>query len=178
MLLIAAISVVGCAKKQPPAQPVAVREGKPIRECPEAMWTEGQMRPATVSIRNLSPDSVLIYLDRCGGTSYVAEVAPTSTTLHDLPNGAVSHDGLLRFFTWRGKGAGLAAGVEMASPMAQPYVEMTIPEKQRFACPEVWVDGKPYDLPTNSIPRDRIEKVEYLPSQIPSGCPRIVIKLK
>jgi len=178
-LLFAAILLAACAKKTPPSLPIrdtAVREGKPSRECPQALWREGDLRPGGVVINNLSADSVLIFLDRCNGHTRVGEIGPGEADVFELPSGAVGFDGLLRFFTYRGPRK--TPGIEMVSSVGDPYLRLTVPAEPRSDCPEIWVNGKRSDQPIATIPRDSIASVNYEVNPLPSGCSRILIRLK
>ena len=143
--------------------------------CGNTLWKPGEARPANLEVVNRSSDSASVWLDRCGGHTWVVDVGAGDSMVVGLPNGAASFDGRLRFITYRG--ARKAVAVEMVSPEANPNVRLVVPEVA-VECPLVYVDGKLYDQPLSTITRDRVESVEYLPS-LPSGeCMRINVRLK
>src|SRR5687768_3499951 len=118
LALVLVLAVTACAKKKPPAQPNLTAEGE--ARCPAAMWQPGAMRPASIEVINQSKDSVIVFLDRCLGHTRVGDFGPLETQVVEMPNGAVSYRGLLRFFTYRGPLK--HAGVEITSTDADPHL--------------------------------------------------------
>ncbi len=177
-LLTLSLLVLACGKKKPPAQPTAepIREANPGVHCPNAMWQVGQERPGGIQVQNRSADSVIVFLDRCLGHTRVGDLGPGETNVFVLPNGAVSYSGLLRFFTYRGPQR--IAALELVQPSGDPYLMLVVPEQVRAECPEVWIDGKKSDSHLSRVPRDQIEKVEYVPVGPAGECSRIMVKLK
>ena len=170
-----AAGAVGCGRKAPPAPPVrALEVSEPLSGCPNPVWQPGQLRPAEIEVVNQSADSVLVFMDRCRGHTRVGDLGPLESAVLPMPNGAVSYDGSIRFFTYRGRER--RSGVELVRPMGA--LRLVIPEAARAECPEVWVNGVRSPDGLARIPRETIESVQYLRESSPGECPRIVVKLK
>jgi len=163
-----------CGKKAPPALPQPLEVAEPMSGCPNPVWQPGQFRPAEIELVNRAADSVLVVTDRCRGHTRVGHVGPLETALVPMPNGAVSYQGSIRFFTYRGRER--RSGVELLKPMGE--LRLVIPETARAECPEVWVNGARVANGLTSIPRETIESVQYLKEPAPGECARIVVKLK
>ena len=97
--LILVVLAAACGKKERPAAP-SPRIAEGDLQCPGAMWAAGDMRPANIEVINLSSDSVLVFLDRCLGHTRVGEVGAREKKLLEMPDGALSFRGTLRFLTY------------------------------------------------------------------------------
>lgn len=172
LLVLVTLAAAACGRKAPPGAPAAVETET---RCSQTIWRQGEARPANVEILNRSADSVSVWLDRCMGHTRVADIGAGDSVIVPLPNGAVSFEGKLRFMTYRG--ARKAIAVELAAPEGTPHIRLLVPETAA-ECPRVFVNGRLYEKPISTIPRDRVEHVEYLPSSANGDCQRINVRLR
>lgn len=140
------------------------------------MWQAGELRPANVEVVNRSDDSISVWLDRCNGHTRVADLAAGDSVVVTLPNGAVSFNGKLRFISYHDQGR--AISVQLVPPEANPHIRLVLSRAVASDCPHVYVDGKRYNAPLSTLPGERIESVEYLPTLPDEECPRISVRLK
>jgi hypothetical protein len=175
--LLVLLTLAGCGKKKPPATPApgsTTAEG--AMRCPTAMWQPGQMRPANIEVINQSTDSVIVFLDRCLGHTRVGDLGPLETALMEMPSGATSYKGLLRFHTYRGLKREPA--MELADTVGDPHLKLVIPAAIKKQCPEVFIDGKPADSLAR-IPKDSIASIEFEAAPADDlRCSRILVKRK
>ena len=169
--------MIGCGKKPAitPTPPMPNREADTGYRCPNPMWKVGEERPGGIEIENRSADSVIVFLDRCLGHTRVADIGPNETDVYVMPNGAVSHNGLIRFFTYRGSQK--LSALELVQPVGNPYLKLVLPAEVRSECPEYWIDGK-RSSSLARVPRAQIDKVEYVPYGPKGECARIMVTLK
>lgn len=174
-ILLSTIALVSACGGKTPPRPPGPQTVEAAARCPNTMWQAGELRPASIEILNRSADSVSVWLDRCTGHTHVGDLGAGDSVVVALPSGAASYQGKLRFITFRGERKAIT--IELTSPLANPHIRLEVPERA-VECPLIFVDGKLFDAPLSTLPRDRIEQVEYLPSPATGECPRVNVRLR
>lgn len=164
----AAVVAAGCGQRDA-ALP------RPLGACPPPLtWSAGEPRPRAVRIANRTPDTVLVFLDRCRGHNRVGEVAPGRSRLFELPGPLVEVRGGLTFHAFVPRTTSYHSRTTVPLDTVA-ILDLALEPREEVACaPRLFVNGESFEGSLRDIPAETIAGIQVEDPPRGSGeCRRI-----